>query len=191
MWQDPRCGHAWAEQTSQPGVSYPHLCRQKMRIRYFTVFHYRRCNGGNSQFIGQASAGIKAHPHAMQRLLVHTSGGYVLVIILCARQAGSPDGSNGLIWRAKVAHDAEELRGGLRFMAALFKERLLPHALVQSLAADLAAHTAAGGPVQLHCQPLLAVALVALLQVGLLVWGFEAVTGPGCYIWGGICFAAL
>ena len=89
------------------------------------------------------------------------------------KTGGSPDGSNGLIWRAKVAHDAEELRGGLRFMAALFKERLLPHALVQSLAADLAAHTAAGGPVQLHCQPLLAVALVALLQVGLLVWGLR------------------
>ena len=68
--------------------------------------------------------------------------------------------------RTQVAGDAEQLRGGLRFVAALFKAHLLPAALVRCLAGDLAAHTAAGPAQRLHCQPLLAAALVALLQVG-------------------------
>ena len=87
-----------------------------------------------------------------------------------ARWRGAPD----LIapdLAAQVADDAEDLRGGLRFAAALFKAHLLPAALVRGLAADLAAHTGAG-PAALHCQPLLAAALVALLQVG---WG-------GCWV---------
>jgi hypothetical protein len=71
---------------------------------------------------------------------------------------------------AQVAAEAGELRGGLRFLAALLKERLLPLALVHTAVTDLAGRTVPG-PASLHSQPLVALALASLLQ---------ARAGPPC-----------
>lgn len=63
----------------------------------------------------------------------------------------------------QVASEAGELRGGLRFLAALLKEHLLPLALIHAAVVDLMSHTAPG-PAAVHSQPMLALALASLLQ---------------------------
>lgn len=46
-----------------------------------------------------------------------------------------------LLQRLQMDSDVEELQGSMRFMGSLFREHLLPYALVHTLVSDLASHS--------------------------------------------------
>ncbi len=51
--------------------------------------------------------------------------------------SGSPE----LLQRLQMDSDVEDLQGSMRFMGSLFREHLLPYALVHTLVSDLASHS--------------------------------------------------